>query len=48
MGRFQGYAGLVTYMGGKFTATEAAITPVLREAAKRGLLFVDDLSLIHI
>lgn len=42
MGRFQGYAGLVTYMGGKFTATEAAITPVLREAAKRGLLFVDD------
>lgn len=42
MSRFQGYAGLVTYMGGKFTATEAAIAPVLREAVKRGLLFVDD------
>jgi polysaccharide deacetylase 2 family uncharacterized protein YibQ len=42
MGRFQGYAGLVNYMGGKFTATEAAITPILREAQRRGLMVVDD------
>jgi hypothetical protein len=42
MGRFQGYAGIVNYMGGKFTATEAAISPILREAHRRGLMVVDD------
>ncbi|MCA0317347.1 MAG: divergent polysaccharide deacetylase family protein [Proteobacteria bacterium] len=42
MGRFQGYAGIVNYMGGKFTATEAAITPILREANRRGLMVIDD------
>jgi polysaccharide deacetylase 2 family uncharacterized protein YibQ len=29
-------------MGGKFTATEAAISPILREAHRRGLMVVDD------
>jgi len=42
MGRFQGYAGIVNYMGGKFMASEAAATPILREANQRGLMVVDD------
>jgi uncharacterized protein len=42
MSRFQGYVGVLSYMGGKFTASEAALAPVLRETAKRGLIYVDD------
>lgn len=42
MSRFQGYVGLVNYMGARFTSTEQALAPVLRETARRGLIFVDD------
>jgi polysaccharide deacetylase 2 family uncharacterized protein YibQ len=42
MSRCQGYVGIVGYMGAKFTATEQSLAPVLREVAKRGLIFVDD------
>ncbi len=42
MARFQGYVGLVSYMGAKFTSSEPALTPVLSDAAKRGLIYVDD------
>ena len=42
MSRFQGYVGLMTYMGARFTASEPALAPVLQDAAKRGLVFVDD------
>jgi polysaccharide deacetylase 2 family uncharacterized protein YibQ len=42
MSRFQGYVGIVNYMGGRFTSTEQALAPILREAAKRGLIYVDD------
>jgi polysaccharide deacetylase 2 family uncharacterized protein YibQ len=42
MSRIQGYVGLVNYMGGRFTASNQALTPVLRETAKRGLIYVDD------
>jgi len=42
MSRMQGYVGLVNYMGGKFTASDQALGPVLRETAKRGLIYVDD------
>lgn len=42
MSRFQGYVGVASYMGGRFTATEAAFAPVLREVAKRGLIYFDD------
>ncbi len=42
MSRFQGYVGLIGYMGGKFTASEHALMPVLRELAARGLVYVDD------
>jgi polysaccharide deacetylase 2 family uncharacterized protein YibQ len=42
MSRFQGYVGLAGAMGGRFTASEPSFAPVLREAVKRGLIFVDD------
>lgn len=42
MSRMQGYVGVVNYMGGRFTSTETAIGPVLREVAKRGLVYIDD------
>src|SRR5712691_6754319 len=42
MSRFQGYVGVANYMGGRFTASEPAFAPMLREVAKRGLMYVDD------
>ncbi|MGH6725535.1 MAG: divergent polysaccharide deacetylase family protein [Pseudolabrys sp.] len=42
MSRFQGYVGIVSYMGARFTASEPSLAPVLRETAKRGLIYVDD------
>jgi polysaccharide deacetylase 2 family uncharacterized protein YibQ len=42
MSRCQGYVGIASYMGAKFTASEQSLAPVLREVAKRGLIFVDD------
>jgi uncharacterized protein len=42
MSRFQGYVGIANYMGARFTASEAAFAPVLREVAKRGLMYLDD------
>ncbi len=42
MSRFQGYVGVANYMGARFTASEPALGPIMREAAKRGLIFVDD------
>ena len=42
MSRFQGYVGIAGAMGARFTASEPSFAPVLRETAKRGLIFVDD------
>src|SRR5580704_13741656 len=42
MSRFQGYVGLANTMGARFTASEPSFGPILRETAKRGLIFVDD------
>jgi polysaccharide deacetylase 2 family uncharacterized protein YibQ len=42
MSRLQGYVGIAGAMGARFTASEPSFSPVLREAAKRGLIFVDD------
>jgi hypothetical protein len=42
MSRFQGYVGIENYMGARFTSSEAALSPVLREIGKRGLIYVDD------
>lgn len=42
MGRFTGYVGVINFMGGRLTADEAALAPILREIGSRGLVFVDD------
>jgi hypothetical protein len=42
MSRFQGYVGIVSYMGARFTSSEPSLAPVLRETARRGLIYVDD------
>src|SRR5262249_13974068 len=42
MSRFQGYVGIANYMGARMTASESAIGPLLRETAKRGLIYFDD------
>ena len=42
MSRFQGYVGLMSFMGARFTASEQGLAPVLRDAAQRGLIYVDD------
>jgi polysaccharide deacetylase 2 family uncharacterized protein YibQ len=42
MSRFPGYVGISNFMGSRFTATEAALAPMLKEAAKRGLIYFDD------
>jgi polysaccharide deacetylase 2 family uncharacterized protein YibQ len=42
LSRFQGYAGIANFMGGRFVATDAVMQPIVREAAKRGLGYLDD------
>jgi uncharacterized protein len=42
MSRFAGYAGVTGFLGGKFTADEKALAPVLHEIARRGLFYLDD------
>jgi len=42
LSRFQGYAGIANFMGARFVATDAAMLPIVREAAKRGLGYFDD------
>jgi polysaccharide deacetylase 2 family uncharacterized protein YibQ len=42
MSRFTGYSGVANFLGAKFTADEASLTPVLQEIAARGLYFADD------
>jgi uncharacterized protein len=42
MSRIQAYVGVINMMGARFTASEQSFAPVLRETAKRGLIFVDD------
>ncbi|CAN7748256.1 divergent polysaccharide deacetylase family protein [Bradyrhizobium sp. LjRoot220] len=42
MSRIQGYAGIANFMGARFVATDAVMQPVIREAAKRGLGYLDD------
>jgi uncharacterized protein len=42
MSRFQAYVGVANYMGSRFTSNDATFAPVLREVAKRGLMYLDD------
>jgi polysaccharide deacetylase 2 family uncharacterized protein YibQ len=42
MARFTGYVGVTNFLGAKFTADAAALSPVLSDIATRGLLYLDD------
>jgi polysaccharide deacetylase 2 family uncharacterized protein YibQ len=42
LSRLQGYAGIANFMGGRFVVTDAVMQPIVREAAKRGLGYLDD------
>lgn len=42
LSRAPGYVGVANLMGARFTANEEALSAILAETAKRGLLFVDD------
>ena len=42
MSRFQGYVGVMSFMGARFTSSDAALKPVLYDTAARGLIYVDD------
>lgn len=42
MAQITNYVGLMSYMGGRFTADEAALEPFFDEISKRGLLFLDE------
>lgn len=47
MSRFGGYFAATNYMGAKFSADEAAITPVLRKLKEAGVAYVDDTGAAH-
>jgi len=42
LSRFQGYAGIANFMGARFVVADAVMQPIIREAAKRGLGYLDD------
>jgi len=42
MSRFQGYVGLANFMGSRFVVSDAAMQPIVQEAARRGLAWFDD------
>jgi uncharacterized protein len=42
LSRFQGYAGIANFMGARFVVTDAVMQPIVLEAAKRGLGYLDD------
>lgn len=42
LSRFQGYAGIANFMGARFVVSDAVMQPIVREAARRGLGYLDD------
>jgi polysaccharide deacetylase 2 family uncharacterized protein YibQ len=42
MSRFTGYVGVANFLGARFTASEHALAPLMREIGARGLLWFDD------
>jgi polysaccharide deacetylase 2 family uncharacterized protein YibQ len=42
LARAPGFVGIENFLGARFTADEAALSPVLKDLAERGLIFVDD------
>jgi polysaccharide deacetylase 2 family uncharacterized protein YibQ len=42
LSRFTTYAGVISYMGGRFTSDPAALQTLMAEVGRRGLMYVDD------
>lgn len=42
LGRVTNYVGVINHMGARFTADEGKLTPMFRDLAARGLMFLDD------
>ena len=42
MGRITNYTGIMNFMGGRFLSDPAATEPIMRDLARRGVLFLDD------
>ncbi|EKS29945.1 divergent polysaccharide deacetylase family protein [Afipia felis] len=42
MSRFQGYVGFANFMGSRFLVTDPALQPIMQQAARRGLAWLDD------
>ena len=42
MAQISNYTGIMNYMGARFLADDKAMDPVMRDIAKRGLMFLDD------
>lgn len=42
LGRITNYVGVMNYMGARFTAEEAAMSPLMAELGRRGLMYLDD------
>ncbi|KXF76362.1 hypothetical protein ATN84_15915 [Paramesorhizobium deserti] len=42
LSRITNYTGVMNYMGARFTADAEALTPVMQEIGRRGLLYLDD------
>jgi len=42
LSRFQGYAGIANFMGGRFVVADTVMQPIIRDAARRGLGYFDD------
>ncbi|HEC90405.1 MAG TPA: divergent polysaccharide deacetylase family protein [Alphaproteobacteria bacterium] len=41
LSRMEGYVGMITGMGGRFTPVDAAVRPVVKELKVRGLMMID-------
>jgi len=42
LSRIQGYAGIANFMGARFVVSDNVMQPIIKEAAKRGLGYLDD------
>jgi polysaccharide deacetylase 2 family uncharacterized protein YibQ len=42
LSRITNYVGVMNYMGARFVADESAMEPVMKDLARRGLLYLDD------
>jgi uncharacterized protein len=47
LSRFQGYVGIANFMGARFVVSDAVMQPIVRDAARRGLGWLDDGSAPH-